>query len=183
MKTDELPKVNLNLQFKLTPLFSSLISSYKDSKFLPNGGRLAFGLDHKYGVVGKYNKGKDAVLVQTSRRWGFHTNSRLSIGWIRTTDAPTRQVCNSFFGRSSDFSLGWLYRVHSQLPLSCNEADEARGTWMEYELSVASQLIQEGAKADHTLVWVKRPAKYWTVCTYAGVGNERLWTLPTLLLQ
>jgi len=72
MQTNGLPKGNLDLQFKLTPLFSSLISAYKDPKFLPNGGRLAFGLDHEYGVAGKdnvvlpddYYKGKDAVLVQ-----------------------------------------------------------------------------------------------------------------------
>lgn len=70
---------NLDLQYKLTPLFSALISSYTDPKFLPNGGRLAFGLDHEYGVAGKdkvsfhddYYKGKDAVLVLTLKAMGL----------------------------------------------------------------------------------------------------------------
>ena len=70
---------NLTLQCKLTPLFSTFISSYADPKFLPNGGRLAFGLDHEYGVAGKsrvkflddYYKGKDAVLVSTLKAMGL----------------------------------------------------------------------------------------------------------------
>ena len=70
---------NFNLQYKLTPLFSTLISSYKDPKFLPNGGRLAISLDHEYGVAGKskvkfldnYYKGKDAVLVLTLKAMGL----------------------------------------------------------------------------------------------------------------
>ena len=79
LQTEGLPTGNLNLQYKLTPLFSTLISSYKDPKFLPNGGRLAFGLDHEYGVAGKsnvmfpddYYKGKDAVCVSTLKAMGL----------------------------------------------------------------------------------------------------------------
>ena len=70
---------NLTLQFKLTPLFSTLISSYKDPKFLPNGGRIAFGLNHKYDLAGVFEgvlrddcyKGKDAVLVSTLKAMGL----------------------------------------------------------------------------------------------------------------
>ena len=73
------PAEGLNLQYRLTPLFSTLISAYTDPKFLPNGGRLAFGLDHEYGVAGKsnvkfldhYYKGKDAVLVLTLKAMGL----------------------------------------------------------------------------------------------------------------
>jgi hypothetical protein len=70
---------NLDLQFKLTPLSSSLISSYKDPKFLPKGGRLAFGLEHEYGVAEQYEviflddsyKGKDAMLVSILKGMGL----------------------------------------------------------------------------------------------------------------
>ena len=40
-QNEGLPTDNLNLYFKLTPLLSSLVSSYKEPKLLPNGGRLA----------------------------------------------------------------------------------------------------------------------------------------------
>lgn len=79
LSTAGIPAGNLNIQYKLTPLFSSLIKSYTDAKFLPKGGRLAFGLDHEYGVAGKsnvrfldnYYKGKDAVLVMTLKAMGL----------------------------------------------------------------------------------------------------------------
>ena len=69
--TDGMPTGNHSLQYGVTPLFSSLVSSYKNSKSLPNGGQLVFSLAHEYGVAGKrvvkldddYYKGKDAVLI------------------------------------------------------------------------------------------------------------------------
>ena len=69
----QLPSASgVGLEFKLTPLFSSFGAAYRDPEFLPNGGRLAFGLDHEYGLAGKEDKvtnidglykGTDAVLV------------------------------------------------------------------------------------------------------------------------
>ena len=79
LQNEGLPTGNFNFHFKLTPLFSSLVSSYKEPKFLPNGGRLAFGLDHEYGLAGKdkvrfcddYYKGKDAALVSILKAMGL----------------------------------------------------------------------------------------------------------------
>ena len=79
LQTERLTIGNLDLQFKLTPLFSNLMSSYNDSNFLPNGGRLAFGLDHEYGVAGRrevkffdhHYKGKDWVLVSILKAMGL----------------------------------------------------------------------------------------------------------------
>jgi len=58
------------------------------------------------------------------------------------------------------------------LPLFCNETDEGHRPSISEERSILTQLIRNGAKMDHTLVWVHRPAKYGEANTYASYGNE-----------
>jgi hypothetical protein len=73
------PTSGLGLEFKLTPLFSSLATVYQNPTFLPTGGRLAFGLDHEYGLGGEGEvtnidglyKGTDAILVSTLKEMGL----------------------------------------------------------------------------------------------------------------
>jgi hypothetical protein len=96
---------NLDLQFKLTPLFSSLMSSYKDPKFLPKGGRLAFGLDHEYGVAGGGNvilpddsyKGKDAMLVSILKAMGLSYRFKAVYEiWTGDSDCPPDEFATVF---------------------------------------------------------------------------------------
>ena len=77
----QLPPASGNgIEFKLTPFFSSFVAAYQNPDFLPKGGRLAFGLDHEYGLAGKTGKvtnidglykGTDAALVSTLKETGL----------------------------------------------------------------------------------------------------------------
>jgi len=164
LRTDVLPTGNLNLQYKLTPLFSTLISSYKDPKFLPKGGRLAFGLDHEYGVAGKsnvkflndYYKGKDAVFVSTLKAMGLSFQFKA----VYRVDAD---------GYSDSEPDDFATALQGELLLLW---DHFAGLYLDYDQSVAPQFVEQGAKADHSLVWVNRPPKYGEACTYASYGNE-----------
>ena len=66
--------------WKLSPIFSALLDAYRNRNFLPNGGRLAFGLDHEYGFAGRHNplrrfdwslKGRDGALLATVKAMGL----------------------------------------------------------------------------------------------------------------
>ena len=70
----------IEFKFNLTPIFSNFVEAYKNPAFLPQGGRLAFGLDHEYGLGGKPDsvtnidglyKGIDAALVSTLLEMGL----------------------------------------------------------------------------------------------------------------
>jgi hypothetical protein len=117
-------KSNLNLEFKLTTLFSSLISAYKNPRFLPKGSRLAFGLDHEYGVAGvrkvifldDYYKGKDAVLVSVLKAMGLSFRFK-AVYEVRTNSTPPQpdEFASARPGRKvlllwDDFS-GYAYYV------------------------------------------------------------------------
>lgn len=129
---------NFNLQYKLTPLFSTLISSYKDPKFLPNGGQLAFGLDHEYGVAGKskvkflddYYKGKDAVLVSTLKAMGllyqFKAVYQVDVDDARG-DHPQPDAFAGF-KQSPTFDLGYFHGNVCLFPSPfCHSADKEPG--------------------------------------------------------
>lgn len=66
--------------WRLSPLFSAFVDAYRNRNFLPNGGRLAFGLDHEYGFAGRENsletfdwclKGRDGALLATVEAMGL----------------------------------------------------------------------------------------------------------------
>ena len=42
----------VDLAWELNPIFGGLLDAFKNKSFLPNGGRLVFGLDHEYGFGG-----------------------------------------------------------------------------------------------------------------------------------
>ena len=58
------------------------------------------------------------------------------------------------------------------LSLFCNETNEGRRYWIDGDKPTVAEFISRGAKIDHALVWVNRPAKYREACTYARYGNE-----------
>jgi hypothetical protein len=114
LQTMRLATSNLNLQYKLTPLFSTLISSYKNPKFLPNGGRIAFGLDHEYGVAGKSKveflddcyKGKDAALVLILKAMGLSYQFK-AVYRVNADDIHCPQPDDFATASGSQFLLLW----------------------------------------------------------------------------
>jgi len=41
-----------------------------------------------------------------------------------------------------------------------------------YDEPLAQALGQQGAEADHSLVWIQYPTKFTEACNYIGYGNE-----------
>jgi len=70
----------VDVAWKLNPIFRSLLDAFHNKAFLPNGGRLAFGLDHEYGLGGwqspvkKFDwclKGRDAAMFAAVKALGL----------------------------------------------------------------------------------------------------------------
>ena len=70
----------VDLAWELNPIFGGLLDAFKNKSFLPNGGRLAFGLDHEYGFGGHRRplrrfdwclKGRDAALFAAVKALGL----------------------------------------------------------------------------------------------------------------
>ena len=70
----------VDIAWKLSPIFGGLLDAFNNTSFLPNGGRLAFGLDHEYGFSGHRRpvkefdwclKGRDAALFAAVKTLGF----------------------------------------------------------------------------------------------------------------
>ena len=180
LRTDGMPTGNLSLQYKLTTLFSSLVSSYKNSKFLPNGGQLVFSLAHDYGVAGNpivkidddYYKGKDAVLISTLKAMGLSYRFRAVYrvdgnAWNPQPDKfATAPNDDELFLLWNDFSgcVGWFQ-------LSCSDADKRDRVHpnLYNEASQEEALEDFGAEIDHSWLWVNRPSKYAEACRYAGI--------------
>lgn len=43
---------------------------------------------------------------------------------------------------------------------------------MDSDACATDELVRQGAKLDHSLVWVNKPAKFGQASMYAGYGNE-----------
>ena len=177
-----IPTGNLNLQYKLTPLFSSLISSYKNRKFLPNGGRLVFCLDHEYGVAGKskvkflddYYKGKDAVLVSTLKAMGLSYRFKAV---YEVDDGRGHPHPDKFASAPNDYSIFLIWDDFSGcvdwFQLSCHDADKGHRVYPDsWNEVTVPQFEEEGAQVDHALVWVNRPPRYGVARRFVGPGHK-----------
>ncbi len=70
----------VDIAWKLSPIFGGLLDTFHNKSFLPNGGRLAFGLDHEYGFSGHRRpvkgfdwclKGRDAAMFAAVKALGL----------------------------------------------------------------------------------------------------------------
>lgn len=70
IEADSERHISAPIDYRTLPFWEALVEGFKDPKFLPNGGKLAFGLAHEYPVKGSdwrtdfesQLKGKDAIL-------------------------------------------------------------------------------------------------------------------------
>jgi hypothetical protein len=146
----------------------------RSSKFLPEGGRLAFGLRHSYARDRHANtfvdgledrlKGIDAVLVKVmddlELEWGFTAVYNFLPGeryWggaesDEEEDVPDPAVHPRLL-ISDDFSL-----VEGQEIDECTPLREA--------------VMEAGAKWDEELIWVTTPSNYEVEIDYIAYGNQ-----------
>ena len=183
----------VDITWKLSPIFGGLINAFHNKSFLPNGGYLAFGLDHEYGFSGHrrpikrfdwFLKGRDAAMFAAVKALGFPYELKavykLEDNWDEILDRPRPRIddFSSSHGRGTQHLVTWddfsgLSTNHNEfyatslLILLCRAAPDV----LEGE-SVIGEFLRLGANVDFTLVWAHYPTTINQACKYIKYGNE-----------
>ena len=181
----------VDIAWKLSPIFGGLLEAYHNKSFLPNGGRLAFGLDHEYGFSGHQHpvkkfdwclKGRDAALFAAVKALGFPYELKAVYkleDHQREIEGRPRSPIDAF-SSSHDEQYLVLWDDFSGLSINDKELYEiclpfflcrAAPSAPEQE-TVIGELLRSGADVDFTLVWAHYPTTIDEACRFVWYGNE-----------
>jgi len=184
----------VDIAWKLSPIFGGLLDAFHNNSFLPNGGRLAFGLDHEYSFSGHRRpvkgfdwclKGRDAAMFAAVKVLGLPYELKAVYKLKDYGDEIARKpqspiddfsschnkqypeylvIWDDFSGLSAN-EIG-LYAMFL-LGFLCRAAPGDPGS-----TSVIGEFLELGAHVDFTLVWAHYPTTMDVACRYIGYGNE-----------
>ena len=184
----------VDIAWQLSPIFGSLIDAFHNKSFLPNGGRLAFGLDHEYSFSGHRRpvkrfdwclKGRDAAMFAAVKALGLPHELKAVYKLKDYEDEIGRKPQSRIDDFSScynmehqDYLVIWddfsglsvndngIYAIFL-LSFLCRAAPED-----PERRSVIGEFLELGAHVDFTLVWAHYPTTMDIACRYVGYGNE-----------